>query len=123
MSSEHAMCAHLKVEYKPVKHDNGTNSDRWVCSLCGGDFWPQHWLFPAPWQILRERLAQPSPRAGNEGLEQIIARAKSKTPCASNYECLLADLLGLAAADRRAHTQRRCGADRTQPAGLRQPCA
>ena len=49
MSSEHAMCAHLKVEYKPVEHDNGTNSDRWVCSLCGGDFWPQHWLFPAPW--------------------------------------------------------------------------
>ncbi len=31
------------------------------------------------------------------GLDEIITRAKSKTPCASNYECLLADLLGLRA--------------------------
>ena len=31
-------------------------------------------------------------------LDTIIARAKSKTPCASNYECLLADLIGLRAA-------------------------
>ena len=61
MSSEHAMCAHLKVEYKPVEHDNGTNSDRWVCSLCGGDFWPQHWLFPAPWLAAETAERTPPP--------------------------------------------------------------
>ncbi len=30
-------------------------------------------------------------------LSEIIAHAKSKTPCASHYQCLLADLMGLEA--------------------------
>ncbi len=41
----------------------------------------------------------------SETLEQIIARAKSKTPCASNYECLLADLMGLAQPSPRAASE------------------
>lgn len=54
-----AMCAHLSVKYAPVDHGNGTASDRWTCVLCGHDFWPKQWLFPAPWQraVAREAHA------------------------------------------------------------------
>lgn len=59
-----AMCAHLNVKYAPVDHGNGTASDRWTCVLCGHDFWPKQWLFPAPWQRAEAALAQGSaPRA------------------------------------------------------------
>jgi hypothetical protein len=38
--------------------------------------------------------------AGVEELRKIVEHAKTKTPCASNYQCLLADLVGLLAAQR-----------------------
>src|ERR1700749_2067971 len=47
--AEQAKCAHLNVNYQPLKNGDGTCSDRWLCWSCGHDFWPKHWLFPAPW--------------------------------------------------------------------------
>jgi hypothetical protein len=58
-----SMCAHLRVKYNPIDNDNGTSSDRWTCNLCGHEFWPRQWLFPAPWQ--REAaLRQQTPAVG-----------------------------------------------------------
>ena len=54
-------------------------------------------------EALKRELAAASPASGAPQdkqpdplieLDKIIERAKSKTPCASHYECLLADLLG-----------------------------
>jgi hypothetical protein len=33
-----AACACLKVSYDPIKHDDGSFSERWVCSSCGAEF-------------------------------------------------------------------------------------
>jgi hypothetical protein len=35
-----ACCAHKRVYHSPVKHDNGTFSDRWECGDCKHQFWP-----------------------------------------------------------------------------------
>jgi len=43
-------------------------------------------------------LAAPATGKLRTGLDEIITHAKSKTPCASHYQCLLADLMGLRAA-------------------------
>ena len=44
-----AMCAHLNVKYNPSDVGSGRKRDRWTCAMCGADFWPRFWLFPAPW--------------------------------------------------------------------------
>ncbi len=73
MSHDGSMCAHLNVKYDPIDNSDRTKSDRWTCTLCGHDFWPKQWLFPAPWQraasnpntvVTEQRItaAQPPPR-------------------------------------------------------------
>lgn len=71
-----AMCAHLNVKYAPVDHGNGTASDRWTCVLCGHDFWPKQWLFPAPWAA---HSAAPSEREPMEAKRKITELRNSYT--------------------------------------------
>lgn len=33
-------CAHSRVHYSPNRHDDGTCSERWLCSDCGAEFIP-----------------------------------------------------------------------------------
>ena len=74
-----SMCAHLNVKYAPVDNGNGTMSDRWVCALCGHDFWPKQWLFPAPWQ--REAaLRQQTPAVGERPTASQRALDRLKPP-------------------------------------------
>ena len=42
-----------------------------------------------------------------KGLREIVEHAKTKTPCASNYECLLADLMGLLSVDAQVTSRER----------------
>jgi hypothetical protein len=58
LREDKAYCAHREVVYEPIDNGNGTMSDRWKCVLCGSDFWPQYWFFPAPWAAL-SRQATP----------------------------------------------------------------
>ena len=38
MEQEQAGCAHKRVIHKPIKNENGTYFDRWVCDSCGMEF-------------------------------------------------------------------------------------
>jgi rubredoxin len=48
-----AACAHLRVVWNPIDNQDGTNSSRWTCEMCGHKFWPEppeprHGHSPAP---------------------------------------------------------------------------
>lgn len=36
-----ACCSHSKVEHKIIHHPGGTKSERWTCSDCDTNFWPE----------------------------------------------------------------------------------
>jgi hypothetical protein len=64
-------CAHLRVQYDPIKNEDGTLTPRWCCVLCRHEFVPGHELatvLQLKAEVRRRRLEQGAcPECGSMG--------------------------------------------------------
>lgn len=88
MSGDTACCAHLKVEYRPIKNDDGSMTERWTCTTCCMTFVPS----TRYQQVVknRDQIAVTNAELGLLLVEQLDVKARLQ----AIYELLLGDTDG-----------------------------
>lgn len=56
-----AVCTCLRVDYDPIKHEDGSYTERWRCSACGSEFRRVQFVGGPKWEALRREHEDTAP--------------------------------------------------------------